>query len=117
MSSLRSASLRSTLFPDSKYPLIDAWAGAIIGVIVPLLIFLILKKLNRQNYFISIFTGFCFLANGVYLGFAWVDKVGDTGEILRHGGNVISMILFGLITTSTGLFIWHQTLENEKDLS
>lgn len=52
--------------------------------------------------------GFCLLANGVYLGLGWIDRIGDAGDILREGGAVWQMVLFGVVASALGLLVWHK---------
>lgn len=104
-----------TVIRHSHHPLIDAWAGPLLGVTLPLFAYSLHKKFKRENDFLSILTGFCLMANGLYIGLGWIDKVGHAGDIITHNFSIISMILFGIISSTTGLFIWHQPLEQAKE--
>jgi hypothetical protein len=50
--------------------------------------------------------GFCLLANGLYIGVGSFDRVGDCGEMLRHGSESWQMWLFGAATAPVGLWLW-----------
>jgi hypothetical protein len=103
-----------TVITGSNNPLMDVWAGPALGVLIPVVIWVSLKKFKKENFYIGVFTGFCLLANGLYIGVGWIDKVGDTGDILNHNGSVASMVAFGLICSIYGFYIWHKCLEGSK---
>ena len=100
-----------TVISGSTDSLMDVWAGPFIGVLVPCLLCLTLKIIRKSNFYTTTFCGFCLLANGLYLGVGWIDKVGDCKDILANGGNVTSMIIFGLCACASGLLFWHWALE------
>jgi hypothetical protein len=102
-----------TVISGSKSPLMDIWSGPLCGVLFPLILWRLAIK-SKMSFHLGIFAGFCLLANGLYIGLGWVDGVGDTGDILGHGGNVASMVLFGLLSSISGFYIWHKTLEQKK---
>jgi hypothetical protein len=52
-------------------------------------------------------TGFCLIANGVYIGVGSFEGVGDAGDLLRHGSRVWQLWAFGVVTVPLGLFLWH----------
>ena len=103
-----------TVIRDSRNPLMDAWMGPVIGVILPLLIWLICKKHPKMDFYSTLFAGFCLLANGLYIGIGWIDKIGDCGDILKHQGNTPSMLFFGILTVIPGFLLWHRALENYR---
>jgi hypothetical protein len=53
------------------------------------------------------FAGFCLLSNGLYIGVGSFDRVGDCGEMLRHGSEIWHLWLFGALTAPVGLWLWH----------
>jgi hypothetical protein len=59
-------------------------------------------------FVLRFFAGFCLIANGAYLGAGSFDRVGDCGEMLRHGSELWQLWLFGLITMPAGLWLWHR---------
>jgi hypothetical protein len=54
------------------------------------------------------FAGFCLLANGLYIGIGSFARVGDCGEMLRHGSAPWELWLFGVVTAPSGLLLWHR---------
>lgn len=101
--------------PNPK-PLLVVWAGPIVGVLDPLLAWLLVTWLKRRDPsewrgIEAVFTflaGFCLLANGAYLGLGWIDRVGDTGEMMRLGTPISVMIGVGLACMVGGLALWHR---------
>lgn len=89
-------------------PLIVAWAGPTIGVMLPLTAWAIARQVRYSGEFLfRFFAGFCLLANGLYLGVGSFDRVGDCGDLLRHGAAIWQLWLFGLATAPLGLRLWH----------
>jgi hypothetical protein len=90
-------------------PLVVVWAGPIIGVLLPLLVWIIVANLRwRGAYLVRFFAGFCLIANGVYIAFGSIDGVGDCGEMLRHGSPPWLLWAFGAVTVPAGLWLWHR---------
>jgi hypothetical protein len=54
------------------------------------------------------FAGFCLLANGLYIGIGSLSRVGDCGEMLRHGSEPSHLWLFGAAAAPAGLWLWHR---------
>lgn len=89
--------------------LLVVWAGPVMGVLLPALATLLTGWLYRRVcYLTEFFTGFCFLANGLYIGLGWIDRVGDTGTMYTYGTPNWVMFSFGLICVPTGLYLWHR---------
>jgi hypothetical protein len=89
-------------------PLVVAWAGPVMGVVIPLLVWMLAAWRRMPGAFVlRFFTGFCLLANGAYLGIGSFDRVGDCGDLLRHGAKMWQLWLFGAITAPAGLWLWH----------
>ena len=59
-------------------------------------------------FVLRFFAGFCLLANGLYIGIGSFDRVGDCGEMLRHGSALWQVWLFGAVTAPVGLWLWHR---------
>ncbi|MCP4177698.1 MAG: hypothetical protein GY756_08020 [bacterium] len=95
-----------TIRSGSLHPLIDLWAGPVIGVLIPLIFYLIARKL-RVGFFWGMFSGFCLIANGIYIGIGWINKIGDTKEMINLGSPIYFMLIFSIVCTVSGLFIWH----------
>jgi hypothetical protein len=90
-------------------PLIVVWAGPVVGVAVPLLLWGLAVAVRFAGaYVVRFFAGFCLLANGLYIGVGSFDRIGDCGEMLRHGSEPWQLWLFGLVTAPAGLWLWHR---------
>ncbi|XAM00440.1 M50 family metallopeptidase [Phycisphaeraceae bacterium D3-23] len=103
---------RTDIAPNPQ-PLGVAWAGPIAGVVLPVLLFMIAKLALRKRCHLAqqtlcFFAGLCLLSNGVYLGLGWLDRVGDAGDLLRHGASVWQLIVFGALSSAAGLWFWHR---------
>lgn len=94
---------------DNPHPLFVVWAGPVVGVAVPLLFWLVVMIARVPGAFVVRFlAGFCLLANGLYIGVGSFNRVGDCGEMLRHGSEPWQLWLFGAITAPIGLSLWHR---------
>ena len=90
-------------------PAVVAWGGAAWGCLLPLAAWAVCpRKARRAGITSQLFAGFCLIANGVYLGVGWIDRVGDAGDLLRHGTPVWVLMAFGLIASGGGLYLWHR---------
>jgi hypothetical protein len=83
-------------------------AGPVFGAVVPLLLWVIghFSRLPMRSW-LRFFAGFCLIANGAYLGVAFVQPVGDAEVLLRHGAPLWTLLLFGVIAVTGGLALWH----------
>lgn len=89
-------------------PLVVAWAGPAISVLLPLAMWAIARQARYSGAFLfRFFAGFCLLANGLYLGVGSFERVGDCGDLLRQGAAMWQLWLFGLMTAPLGLWFWH----------
>lgn len=89
-------------------PLVVVWAGPGLGIAVPLLLWVGAAVARLPGAFVlRFFAGFCLLANGLYIGIGSFDRVGDCGEMLRHGSQPWQLWLFGAATAPGGLWLWH----------
>jgi len=89
-------------------PLFEIWAGPTIGVIAPLLSWILVRKMKLAWVFLlRFFAGFCLVANGAYLGCGSFYSIGDAGELLRHGCPTWELWLFGGVTIPVGFSLWH----------
>lgn len=90
-------------------PALVVWAGPLLGVLLPVLLWLV-GRLLRVPFvlLLQFFAGFCLIANGAYIaGGAW-DGVGDCGVMLQTGTPVWVMWGFGLLTVPAGFWLWHR---------
>jgi hypothetical protein len=90
-------------------PLAVAWAGPLVGVCLPIALLAIFKLAKWPcAYLVRFFAGFCLIANGAYIGVGWLDRVGDTGEMLRYGTPLWCLWLFGIVCLPAGFLTWHR---------
>lgn len=93
---------------NNTRPLVVAWAGPIIGVVLPLVIWHAASVARLSFAFVlRFFAGFCLVANGLYIGLGSFGRMGDCGEMLRHGSPIWQLWLFGAITVPVGFWLWH----------
>lgn len=89
-------------------PLTVIWMGPIVGVAVPLAVWLIAAaRCLREAFVLKFFAGFCCIANGAYIGLGSFDGVGDAGDMMRHGCPQWTLIAFGIVTVPVGFWFWH----------
>jgi hypothetical protein len=60
------------------------------------------------SFVLRFFAGFCLIANGAYIAAGSFERVGDCGEMLRHGSPMWQLWLFGAITIPAGFWLWHR---------
>ena len=71
---------------DNPHPLTVAWAGALVGVTLPLTMLGVAKAFHLSIvYLLRFFAGLCLLTNGLYLGVGVLWRVGDAGDLLNYG--------------------------------
>jgi hypothetical protein len=90
-------------------PLFVYGAGAVIGVVFPVLLWLAVRLFRwKTAYLFRFFAGFCLVANGAYIGcdFSVVGPT-DAGLLIEHGAGRLVLVLFGILSVSSGLFLWH----------
>ena len=88
-----------SLFEPDPRPLVTLWCGPILGVAVPSLI----AMLIRRNWS-SFVAYFCILANGAYLATAWIsgDQYLDTPRLLEHGAHPVWIVAYCVLTIGVG---------------
>lgn len=105
---LSPATISRTDVANNSRPLIVVWAGPVVGIGLPLLIWLCAKVTRLSGAFVlRFFADFCLLANGLYVGLGSFGRVGDCGEMLRHGSAPWQLWLFGAVSAPIGLALWH----------
>jgi hypothetical protein len=106
---LHPLTISRTDLADNPRPLAVVWSGPLVGVAVPLLLWGAAAAARAPWAFVlRFFAGFCLLANGLYIGMGSFDRIGDCGEMLRHGSQPWHLWLFGAITAPVGLWLWHR---------
>jgi len=103
---------RTDVLPNPQ-PLLVVWAGPIVGVGLPLLIWSLWRACRLRNEYIArFFAGFCFVTNGLYIAVGSFEGIGDAGDMLRHGSQPWQLLLFGIITVPLGFALWHRLGKN-----
>lgn len=105
---LHPLSISRTDVEPNPVPLVVAWAGPAIGILLPIILWAVLSKLEVRVAFLArFFAGFCSAANGLYLGIGSFDRVGDAGDLLRSGASLWHLWLFEGLAVVAGLFMWN----------
>jgi hypothetical protein len=112
---LHPLSISRTDLADYSRPLQFVWAGPLIGVLLPLALWVISKATKlKWAYLPQFFAGFCLISNGVYIGIGSlmrvgaVQGIGDAGDMLREGSPIWLLWLFGIITVPLGFYLWNK---------
>jgi hypothetical protein len=93
---------------ENPHPLVVAWTGPIFGALAPLVAWQLAAACRvRVAFLLRFFAGFCLVANGFYIGLGSFARIGDCGEILRHGAAPWQLWLFGLLTVPAGFALWN----------
>jgi len=93
----------------NPHPLVEVWAGPLVGSTAPLMIALMSSAFRlRTAYLMWTVAGFCLLANGAYIGIGSIDPIGDASELLAHGMPRWPMAAFGIVGVTGGMWIWHR---------
>ena len=94
---------------DVRCPLLVHGAGAVFGVLFPVLLWMIVRWLRRDiTYLFRFFAGFCLIANGAYIGCDFsVTGPTDAGLLIEHGASHWILVTFGILCMSSGLYLWH----------
>lgn len=105
---LHPLSISRTDVGHNPQPLLVVWAGPILGCDIPFITWLVSCWVSWSSAFLlRFFAGFCLVANGLYIGFGSLDRVGDCGEMLRHGSPHWTLWLFGSTMAPAGLWLWN----------
>ncbi len=92
----------------NPHPLIVVWSGPVIGCVLPVIIYLIVRFLKWPGWYLyRFFAGFCLIANGLYISVGAFEKLADAGDMLRYGSPVWFLILFGGLTVPMGFVMWN----------
>jgi len=93
----------------NPHPLSVVWAGPMFGALAPLAVWGVAAALRLPGTFVlRFFAGFCLIANGAYIAVGSLERIGDCGEMLKHGSQMWHLWLFGLIVTPLGFWLWHR---------
>jgi hypothetical protein len=92
---------------DNPHPLAVVWAGPLLGIALPVVLWAVLAAASVSGAFVArFFAGFCLIANGAYLGVGSFFATGDCGEMLRHGSPVWTLWAFGVVAVPAGFWLW-----------
>ncbi|MGI8978446.1 MAG: M50 family metallopeptidase [Pirellulaceae bacterium] len=105
---LHPLTISRTDLAENPAPLAVVWAGPLVGVLIPLPLWLAAAAAKMPGSFVlRFFAGFCLVANGLYISLGSFGRIGDCGEMLRHGSELWHLWLFGLVTVPGGVWLWH----------
>ncbi|MFM9996819.1 MAG: hypothetical protein ACKVU4_13585 [Phycisphaerales bacterium] len=105
---------RTDVAPN-PHPQFVAWGGAIWGTCFPLIVAQAVRRARRRIARTArFFAGYCFVANGVYLGSAVVMPVGDAEDLIRFGVPGAVVAAMGLCGWVCGLLIWRTIFRYER---
>jgi|SRR5580704_15148019 hypothetical protein len=97
-----------TTFSRNPHPQLVTWGGPVLGALLPCLFWIIARWLRTPGiYLFRFFAGFCLIAIGLYLIVDSFGRGGDAGALMRMGTPQWQLLLFGLVTTPTGFWMWH----------
>ncbi|MCR9076725.1 MAG: hypothetical protein NXI07_11880 [bacterium] len=86
-----------TQFHSTPHPLIAAWGGPILGVVIGAGIPLLLTRvLPGFRFSLRIVASFVLLANGLYIGLGAVYPVGDAHSLIMFGSPRWLLAIFGI---------------------
>lgn len=92
----------------NSHPLLVVWAGPVVGVTLPLLLWgAALLARSKQSFLLRFFAGFCLVANGAYIGVGSFFGIGDCGEMLRNGSSEWMLRTFGVTAAVLGFTLWN----------
>ena len=101
-------SLSRTDLIHNPCPVLVAWGGPVVGVLLPVIAFAVAVLVKMPMlYLLHFFAGFCLVANGVYIGAGSFADIGDAFDLLHGGAPHWHLIAFGAITIPIGLFLWN----------
>ncbi len=97
---------------SNPHPVFVALAGAVWGCVLPLGAWLVARGLKwKYAVLLRAFAGFCLVANGSYLGAAFILPVGDAEDLIRLGVPVAAFAVPGIAVFAAGLWVWDGLFE------
>jgi hypothetical protein len=97
-----------TSFAPNPHPQLVAWGGPFWGAVLPIAFLGLARVLHSPGlYLFRFFAGFCLIANGFYLIVDSFGRGGDGGTLVRCGAAQWELLLFGIIATPLGFWLWH----------
>ncbi|AMV21982.1 hypothetical protein [Planctomyces sp. SH-PL14] len=105
---LRPWAISRTDVDPNPSPLLVVWGGPVVGVLVPLVAWSILRACRvAAAALVRFFAGFCCVANGVYIAVGGLSGIGDGADLLRHGASPWTLVVFGTVAVAVGLGLWN----------
>jgi hypothetical protein len=105
---LHPAKISQTRLAENPHPQFVAWMGPLVGTVLPAAAMLVARIANWRGWYVfQFFAGFCLVANGAYLAFGSMGRIGDAGDLLRYGAAPMLLWMFGLATIPTGVCLWN----------
>jgi len=90
-------------------PLIETWAGPMVGCLAPSLMAALWTFARRGSAYLAwTFAGFCLIANGAYVGTGVFEPVGDAAVLVKLGTPLGLMAIVGAGAVLSGFWIWHR---------
>jgi len=106
---LHPLTISQTNVAPNPQPLVEVWAGPVIGAALPLAFYAMFWLARAPGQPLArFFAGFCLIANGLYIGIGSVVAIADADELLQYGAARWQLGAFGLATVPLGLFLWHR---------
>ncbi len=104
---------RTDVAPN-PHPLLVAWAGPLIGALVPGGAWIAVRRPPSLRLLLGLWAGFCLVSNGAYIGAGAAGRVGDAGDLLAHGAPAWTLYAFGIVAGAFGLWVWHRAFEHAR---
>ena len=107
---LHPLSISRTDVSPNPCPAIVVWSGPVLGCLLPVLAMWLVGKSRNAigTKIVRFYCGFCWIANGAYIGIGSFDRVGDCQQMLQTGSPHWVLVMFGVITIPAGFVIWHR---------
>jgi hypothetical protein len=106
---LHPLAISRTDLAENPRPLIVVWSGPALGVLLPVAAWAVAAWARMPGrYVLRFFAGFCLVANGAYIAGGSFDRIGDCGEMLRHGSPIWHLWAFGGAAVPAGVALWHR---------
>jgi hypothetical protein len=98
--------ISQTIVRPNPHPVLVVWSGPVLGCVIPLLIWSAFRiSRSRAEVMFRFFSGFCLIANGLYLGTGVVDPVGDAFDLVQLEVPIWVLGSFGIIAAGLGLLM------------
>lgn len=104
---LRPWQISQTVRHGSTHPELDIWAGPLTGMVLPLLIWLTVRRRPLLAQPLRWFAGLCLIGNGLYLSAGTLGPDGDLAELAALQAPLWPALVVGICATLLGLWLWH----------